>query len=285
MVTLLNAVQRLRPAVIVTTSVAMVGIVALGDVITGTDISFSAFYLLPVVLAASGAGTRIGLRVAVLTALAWLAAEIFAAEATDEVARDLLVPLWNASIRFVVFALVVALLDALHTSVDHERTLSRADSLSGLPNSRAFYEQAEHERRVLARTGEPLTIAYIDIDNFKTVNDVLGHSTGDVVLRSTARTLGSVLRDVDLAGRLGGDEFALLLPRTDEAGASTLLERVHEALSTEASARRWPIGYSIGAVTFATAPASVDEMVARSDELMYEVKRTGKNALRTTSIG
>ena len=280
MVVLLNAVQRLRLRVIVATSLAMVGFVAVGDIITGTEISFSAFYLLPVVLASSGGGAKTGIRLAVVAAVAWFGAELLA---HDDALQHLLVHLWNMCVRFVVFSLVVALLDALNTSVDHERTLSREDGLSGLPNSRAFYELAEHERRGLARSGEPLTIAYIDIDNFKTVNDTLGHSIGDVVLRSTARTLREALRDVDVAGRLGGDEFALLLPRTDEAGARNVLQRVHESLLFEASAHGWPIGYSIGSVTFTGAPASVDAMVSRSDELMYEVKRSGKNALRTTT--
>ena len=282
MVVLLNAVKRLRPTVIVVTSLAMVALVAVGDVITGAEISFAAFYLLPIVLATSGAGARTGLRLAVITALAWLAAEMLGRP--DRTLDDVLVHVWNASVRFVVFALVVALLDALSTSVDHERTLSREDSLSGLPNSRAFYELAEHERKVMARTGDPLTLAYIDIDDFKTVNDTFGHSIGDVVLRSTAKTLGTALREVDVAGRLGGDEFALLLPRTDEAAAAGVLRRIHEALSLEASGHRWPIGYSIGSVTFTSAPVSVDDMVARSDELMYEVKRTGKHAVRTTSV-
>ena len=282
MVVLLDAVQRLRPEIIVATSLAMVGFVAVGDIITGAEISFAAFYLLPVVLATSGTGAKTGIRTAVITALAWLAAEMIGrgSSAVDEV----LVHVWNASVRFVVFALVVALLDALNTSVDHERTLSREDSLSGLPNSRAFYELAEHERKAMARAVAPLTIAYIDIDNFKAVNDTLGHSVGDVVLRSTARTLAATLRDADVAGRLGGDEFALLLPRTDAEAAATVLARIHEALSLEASGQRWPIGYSIGSVTFTAAPSSVDAMVSRSDELMYEVK-TRRQERRRRDLG
>ena len=276
MVALLNAVQRVRKEAIIGSSLAMILLVALGDVITGRDISFSAFYLLPVVLAASGTGARIGVRVAIVTSIAWLGAESM----TLGHDTNVLVPVWNAGVRFVVFALVVALLDALTTSIVHERALSREDSLSGLPNSRAFYELADLERRAMSRTGSSLTVAYLDIDDFKTVNDTLGHSAGDVVLRSTAATMRAVLRERDHLGRLGGDEFAVILPDTPAEGAAVVLEKLHRALLLEASSRGWPIGYSVGAVTFASAPRSVDEMIARSDQLMYEVKNGGKNRVR-----
>jgi diguanylate cyclase (GGDEF)-like protein len=278
---LLEAVGRVRLLTVVLVSLALLALVAIGDVITGADISFTAFYLLPVVLATSSGGRRLGLPLAVVTGIVWFIADF---GGRPQPYPTVLIPIWNAGVRFLVFVLVVALIDTLGASIRHERQLSREDSLSGLANSRAFYEQAEHERRRLARSSEPLTLAYLDIDDFKAINDTLGHAAGDEVLRATAHTLRATIRDVDLAGRLGGDEFALLLPATDEAGASVILHRVHDLLSTEASARGWPIGYSIGSITFLAAPPSVDEMVKRTDTLMYEVKRGGKNAVRT-SVG
>jgi diguanylate cyclase (GGDEF)-like protein len=278
---LLEAVGGIRNRTVVLAALGLLALVGIGDAITGADINFAAFYLLPVVLAASSGGKRLGLVLAMVTGLVWFTADFVGRRAPYE---TILVPIWNAGVRFLVFVLVVALIDALGASIRHERQLSREDSLSGLANSRAFYERAEQERRRLSRSSEPLTLAYLDIDDFKTVNDTLGHAAGDEVLRTTAHTLRATIREVDLAGRLGGDEFALLLPATDEAGATTLLQRVHERLSTEASARGWPIGFSIGSVTFLAAPSSVDEMVQRTDTLMYEVKRAGKNAVRT-SVG
>jgi diguanylate cyclase (GGDEF)-like protein len=275
---LLEAIGRVRTMSIVLVSLAALSLVGIGDYITGADISFSAFYLLPVVLAGSSGGRRVGLPIAVTTAVMWFAADFHGRPQPYE---TLLVPIWNAGVRFLVFVLVVALLDALKTSIAHERNLSREDSLSGLPNSRAFYEVAELERRRLARSGDPLTLAYLDIDDFKIVNDTLGHSAGDEVLRATAQTLQASVRDVDLVGRLGGDEFAILLPGTDAEGASIVLGRLHESLQRDAARHGWPIGYSIGSVTYTAAPASVDLMVSRTDRLMYEVKRAGKNAVRS----
>ena len=277
-VVLLEAVGRIRARTTVLASLAALALVGIGDYVTGADLSFSAFYLLPVVLAASSGGRRIGIRIAVVTALVWFTADFHGRPQPYE---TLLVPVWNAGVRFLVFALVVALLDALKATVLHERTLSREDSLSGLPNSRAFYESAELERRRLARSGEPLTMAYLDIDDFKGINDTLGHTAGDAVLRATAQTLQASLRDVDMVGRLGGDEFAILLPSTDEDGARVVLQRLHRALGVEAATHGWPIGFSIGGVTFTTPPASVDLMVSRTDRLMYEVKKNGKDGLKT----
>lgn len=273
---LLEAIERIRPLTIVLASVAAVSVVGIGDYITGPDISFSAFYLLPVVLAAT-TGRRIGLCLAVLTAFMWFAADL---SGRPEPYDTLLTPIWNACIRFLVFALVVALLDALRAGIHHERNISREDSLSGLPNSRAFYERAEAERRRLARSGEPLTLAYLDIDNFKGINDTLGHSAGDAVLRATAQTLRRAIRAVDIAGRLGGDEFAVLFPNTTEAGATLVLSKIQEELRHEAATHDWPISFSIGSVTYKVAPPSVDVMISRADRLMYEVKRAGKNGVR-----
>jgi diguanylate cyclase (GGDEF)-like protein len=277
-VLLLDAVGRARAFTIVLASLTMLAMVSIGDYLSGSDLSFSAFYQLPVVLAASSARTRAGVWIAVVTAVLWSCVDV---GTRPHPYPSILNPVWNTGVRFLVFALVIALLDALKKTVLHERVVSREDDLSGLPNSRAFYEFAEIERRRLARHGGALTVAYLDVDDFKGINDTLGHSAGDDVLRATADVLRSSLREVDLAGRLGGDEFAVILPDTDAAGATVVLDRLHVALGVEAALRGWPIGFSIGSVTFLSAPPSVDVMISKTDRLMYEVKRAGKNALRS----
>jgi diguanylate cyclase (GGDEF)-like protein len=125
-----------------------------------------------------------------------------------------------------------------------------------------------------------MTLAYIDLDGFKKVNDQLGHNVGDEVLRIAAKTLRAGVRRPDTVARLGGDEFALLLPQTDVAGAQTFLPRLREELLAAMRRNGWPVTFSIGALTCPTAPASLAEVVSEADELMYDVKRAGKNAIR-----
>jgi diguanylate cyclase (GGDEF)-like protein len=87
------------------------------------------------------------------------------------------------------------------------------------------------------------------------------------------------LRETDTAARLGGDEFAILLPETDAESAAVVMAKVQTYLDSAMQQRKWPVSFSVGVVTFTTPPESVEEMVKRADELMYEVKRSGKSAM------
>ena len=183
-------------------------------------------------------------------------------------------------VRLIVLVIVVALVDALLVSARHERRLARRDHLTGVQNSRAFYDSAETELRKLARTSRPLTLAYIDLDRFKMVNDRLGHAAGDAVLVETARVLALTMREVDTVARVGGDEFMLLLPETDPAQAQIALGRAHRRLAEAAATYGWEVGYSIGAVTFTAPPGSIEAMVAQADRIMYKVKQSEKGTIR-----
>jgi diguanylate cyclase (GGDEF)-like protein len=187
---------------------------------------------------------------------------------------------WNASIRLAFFLIVTLLLVRSHALFMRERALSRVAYLSGAYNVRAFHEIAEAECLRATRYPQPLTLAYIDLDGFKNVNDQLGHGVGDRVLRVVAQTLRAGVRRPDTVARLGGDEFALLLPQTDVVGAQTFLPRLREDLLAAMRRNSWRVTFSIGALTCPTAPASLGDVVSEADELMYDVKRAGKNAIR-----
>jgi diguanylate cyclase (GGDEF)-like protein len=158
------------------------------------------------------------------------------------------------------------------------------DSLTGLPNPRAFAEAATAELDRQRRSGRPLTIAFLDLDRFKEVNDRHGHQAGDALLAEVARCLRSSTRATDHLGRLGGDEFAVLMPETDEVGAERVLERIQASILNAMGEQGWPVTSSIGAVVFPVAPASVDELVGKADQLMYLVKHSGKGAFRIERI-
>jgi diguanylate cyclase (GGDEF)-like protein len=133
----------------------------------------------------------------------------------------------------------------------------------------------------LARRHEhPVTIAYLDLDNFKSVNDLLGHRRGDDLLGTAAQAIRAALRGSDCAARVGGDEFVICLPETGEAGARVVLNRVFVSLSSAIHAPPCSVSVSIGAVAWSKPPATVEAMILAADELMYDAKRTGKNAVR-----
>lgn len=162
--------------------------------------------------------------------------------------------------------------------------MSLTDQLSGLPNRRHFFELVAGEIRRNHRYDTPFTVAYLDIDNFKTVNDTLGHAKGDKLLRQVGTIIAAAVRETDTAARLGGDEFALLLPETAGESALTVAVKVRQQLK-EGVERRWPVSFSMGMVTCLKSPASIDEVVGRADRLMYKVKKEGKDALRQNVVG
>src|SRR5262249_16605305 len=173
--------------------------------------------------------------------------------------------------------------DKLQLALQAEKQKARFDFLTGIPNRRTFYEALVSESHRSRRYDRPLTLAYIDVDNFKSVNDLFGHGQGDEVLRHVADTLQANIRRTDMAARLGGDEFAILLPETDTHSADTVVSKIRECLEQAIALRSWPISFSIGVVTFEKPLQTAEEMVNKADELMYEVKRQGKNAaLRVT---
>lgn len=247
------------------TTVASVGavlVIAAIDLASGTELSLSLFYLGPVAVMA----WRIGIFGAIPTALGGAAAWYGVDLAGGHVYAHPLIPLWNTLVRLGFFVIVSVLLVRLHQSMERESALAHTDPLTGLLNRRAFEEQAAREIERAGRTGAPVSFAYLDIDDFKDVNDRLGHAAGDDVLRTVAGVLGLVLRAVDLKARLGGDEFALVLPDTGADSAAPVIERLEAGLSAAG------VSCSIGTVVFRSPPGSVDEALATVDGLMYEVK-------------
>jgi diguanylate cyclase (GGDEF)-like protein len=127
--------------------------------------------------------------------------------------------------------------------------------------------------------GHPVTIAFMDIDNFKNINDAWGHSTGDVLLVSVAECLRSQVWGTDVVARLGGDEYALLLPRTDAVAAQRVLARLKDTLLHAMAEAHWPVTFSIGTVTCLDSPPGIEELLHQADQLMYLAKRRGKNRI------
>jgi diguanylate cyclase (GGDEF)-like protein len=172
------------------------------------------------------------------------------------------------------------LVAGLKRTLARERALSRTDPLCSLLNSRAFYEDGDRLLALCRRGGRPVTLAYIDLDDFKATNDSLGHSAGDELLCIVARTLQSSARSSDIVARLGGDEFAMMLPEVGPDQARHALERIRDALTQRTSDPSCAVSVSIGAVTFMTVPDDLHVMVQVADAIMYSAKDEGKGRLR-----
>jgi diguanylate cyclase (GGDEF)-like protein len=183
---------------------------------------------------------------------------------------------WNGFINLIVagtFIYIFAELRALYT---RQIDLSRRDPLTGLLNRRAFMEMVAIETHRMARNHRPLTIAYVDVDDFKIINDRYGHAAGDEFLRGLGHHMAARLRVTDCLARVGGDEFAILLPETDQEAARFVLSEIHDAVLRFSGRHHCAAAVSVGAVTF-TSAASADAMIAMADSAMYTVKHNGKN--------
>ena len=268
-----RALEDVSAPVVVVLAVAITVLVGVADILTGFELSFGFFYLSAIGLAAWFATPTLGYAVSVACTLTWFAADRLSGATYSNGS----IPFWNASVRLGFFLVVAALLSSLRRHLLTEEMLARTDPLTGVANPRAFFEALENELYRTGRYRRPLSLAYIDLDGFKEVNDRLGHSGGDDVLRFIAQNIRRNLRASDLIGRLGGDEFAVLFPETGAEGAKTvsvaLRERLHRVMDDAPMA----VTLSIGVATFESPPASADEAVRLVDGLMYEVKEHGKN--------
>jgi diguanylate cyclase (GGDEF)-like protein len=121
-----------------------------------------------------------------------------------------------------------------------------------------------------------VSLLYLDLDNFKELNDSRGHQTGDTVLRLVADAMRLAVRETDIVGRMGGDEFAVLMPETDGTLADTVARRLNEGIKTAFPATP-AVSASIGIVSFDDTAATADDVLRRADQAMYDAKRSGKD--------
>ena len=163
---------------------------------------------------------------------------------------------------------------------------SGTDDLTNLANRRAFAEAAAAELVRARRSGRPLAVALVDIDDFKRVNDTFGHSAGDRILCGVADVLREHFREIDLPARLGGDEFAVLLPETDVAGSREATERFIVALADcelgDGPTRTRRITASAGVA--AAADLEIEVLLEAADRALYRAKKDGKNQVHVESV-
>lgn len=256
-------------------SLVVATLVAVVDYWTGNRFPLAICYLPSILLVCWVSNFAIGMCLAMVCSTAWLIDDLLFI-GIHSVTLD---EYWTALTHFGYYLVVMSMLMRIRVAQEREEGLSRTDHLTGLMNNKAFREAAQREIERAKRTGLPLTVAYIDCDNFKKVNDQLGHTEGDQVLAAVGETMLKNVRSLDSPARMGGDEFTILLPGTTRETAQPIIERLRRKLHARMQDGNWPVAFSIGVTVFATVPDSVDELIHRSDLLMLRVKRKGKDAV------
>ena len=178
----------------------------------------------------------------------------------------------NAFTRSVVFTVIGRVLIKLW----REKEYSRKDTLTELANRLELLERLRVEQSRSERTRRPYSLLFIDIDQFKAMNDIHGHQVGDEALRVLAKILMECSRKVDVAARLGGDEFVLLLPDTNKQSCEMMVKRIEETTKQAFEVRSWPISVSIGRTTNIGNSQDAENVIGLADKNMYAVKRETK---------
>ena len=261
------------------------------DYLTGSDASIALFYLVPIAAATWWLNVRYGLLLCGLSALVRLP-EV--CSSPSHLAHPLL-SWWNAVVELGFFLVVASVLAKLRVTTEHEARLARTDPLTGALNRRSFVEAANRELDRIARYGGPLSLAYLDIDDFKKVNDSSGHDAGDRLLAGVAAVLTDNLRSVDVVARYGGDEFVVILPNAElesaAAAASRALEHLRGIPAGSGGIRRGiladsgigrGVSASIGVAQW-QAPMGTDELLEACDAALLRSKRQGKGRVTRAS--
>jgi diguanylate cyclase (GGDEF)-like protein len=250
--------------------IAIIGVI---DYSIGPEISTALFYVLPI-----GAGawydSRIsGYVLSFIAAIVWLITDYITGQQYSSHA----ILFWNAFVRLALFIIISHLMASYRSQLKKEEGEADTDSLTGAYNTRGFYVRAEEERLRFQRFLRPFTVAYVDLDNFKKVNDTEGHRVGDEVLRQVVSAAKAFSRKNDLVARLGGDEFAFLFVETGFAEAGAAMSKIRSSMLQVMQTNNWPVTFSVGMVTYSKVPESVEQMVKLADDLMYLVKKNSKN--------
>jgi diguanylate cyclase (GGDEF)-like protein len=267
--------------------VMILATVGLLNYVTGPWLSFALLYVTPVLAAAWWLGRGPALLAGIVAGLAW-----FEAEAWGHRGESGHVLLWNSVSRLVMLVAMAFMVVRIREDrtrlkemnarlaelLSGAEKLARTDPLTGLPNRRAFLERLTEELTRARRSGNPVCIAYLDVDNFKTLNDRKGHPEGDEFLRRIAGAIKDTVRATDVAARLGGDEFAVLFADAKRIAVEALAQRL--IARVRALGDRYPdldLGASVGMAWFAEPPDQAETMLRRADAAMYSAKEAGKH--------
>lgn len=265
--------KRTYPQIIVI-CLLLVALILKIAILSGYKISVSIFLLIPVAISSWYVGRGAGILFSIFAAILWLLIDILF---FDHPCMNPPSPYWNAVIRMCFFLITVQIFSYLKIHFDIGKLQARTDDLTRLLNVRGFAEHAEKLFGVAARHNRHISLIYIDLDDFRKMNERFGKGEGDKLLQVVGVKIASSLRASDVAGRMGSDEFAIVLPETDESGARAMVDTFRPTLLQEMEKNHWPVSFSMGVVTFNSPRASLDDAIKIADSLMHQAKENGKD--------
>lgn len=273
--------ERSRYILTMVLAAAFVLLTGLVDFKLGHAAHLFGFHLLAVATVAWRLGRKAGAVLATLASFVWIVSGNSFSETDHPWA-----PYWNTLTEVAVFFAMSMVLGRLRESLIDVRRASETDALTGVNNRRALMRLGEQELRRAVRYKSALSVFYVDLDNFKAVNDAHGHPVGDALLTLVAQTALHALRRVDVVARLGGDEFAFLMPETNRDAAQLVARKLQRTLDEQMTRYKWPVTFSIGICTFDPPDAAlkVEDMLRHADIAMYKAKLSGKNRIQITSL-
>lgn len=240
----------------------------------GREFSFSIFYLIPIIFATLAFGRNVGFVFCIIATGTWFIVD----QLSNAAYSHPMIGYWNAIMRLGFFVIITWLLPVFQ-ELKLEKQISRIDHLTGIANRRYFFELLQAELSRSQRYKHAFTIVYIDLDGFKSINDLHGHLIGDKLLCTFVNRAKKLLRNTDIMARLGGDEFIFLLPEMGLDAAKVTVAKIQPELLREMRINGWPVTFSIGVLSYQCGDILAEELVKRADKLMYLVKNKNKNAI------
>jgi len=272
---IVDHIDRLPKPLLILSAFIMSLLVGLLNLLTGSELPSSVVYLAPIALVTWFTKRWMGMLMSFFCALTWFVADFTSMTGYS----GTYILYWNGMARFASFTIFTVIFAALRRLLDQEKESSRIDFLTGIRNRKCFIEVAEMEIKRAHRYNLPFCVVYIDLDDFKPINDYYGHNVGDSLLRLVAHTIQNNTRAIDTAARIGGDEFAILLPETGPEMAQVITQRIQRVNAEVMQHLKWRVTLSMGLAAFTQPPPTVDDLLKKSDALMYSAKKNGKNTI------